>query len=182
MLRGVCNILTGGRPVSGLPQQFLSCANIRILGMPVSFIFMVVIFMIAIFIMQKTSFGIRVHAIGYNPKTSVYSGLGSDKIKFIMFTLSGAVAAIAAAFMLMRFASAESKFASGYDTDTLTSLLIGGISIAGGSGNMIGALLGFITIATLRNGLNHLGVSAIFQTVILGVLIIVSAVNFKKKN
>ena len=182
MLRGVCNILTGCRPVSGLPQQFLSCANIRILGMPVSFIFMVVIFMIAIFIMQKTSFGIRVHAIGYNPKTSVYSGLGSDKIKFIMFTLSGAVAAIAAAFMLMRFASAESKFASGYDTDTLTSLLIGGTSIAGGSGNMIGALLGFITIATLRNGLNHLGVSAIFQTVILGVLIIVSAVNFKKKN
>ena len=182
MLRGVCNILTGGRPVSGLPEQFLSYANIRIFGMPVSFIFMAVIFMAAIFIMQKTSFRIRVHAIGYNPRTSIYSGLGSDKIKFIMFTLSGAVAAIAAAFMLMRFASAESKFASGYDTDTLTSLLIGGISIAGGSGNMIGALLGFITIATLRNGLNHMGISAIFQTVILGILIIISAVNFKKKN
>lgn len=182
MLRGVCNILTGGRPVSGLPREFLGFANIRILGMPVSFIFMIVVFIAAIFIMQKTSFGVKIHAIGYNPKTSEYSGLNSDKIKFILFTLSGAIAAIAATFMLMRFSSAESKFANGYDTDTLTSLLIGGISIAGGSGNMIGALLGFIAIATLRNGLNHLGVSSIFQTVILGVLIIVSAVNFKKKN
>lgn len=182
MLRGVCNILTGGRPVSGLPREFLAVANIRILGMPISFIVMIIVFIIAIFIMQRTTFGVKIHAIGYNPKTSEYSGLNSDKIKFILFTLSGAVAAVAATFMLMRFASAEAKFASGYDTDTLTSLLIGGISIAGGSGNMMGALLGFITIATLRNGLNHLGVSSIYQTVILGVLIIISAVNFKKKN
>ena len=180
-LRGVCSILCSGRPVSGLPSEFIKFSSIRILGMPVSFILMVLVFCIAIFIMQFTSFGIKIHAVGYNPRASEFSGINGDKIKFIMFTLSGAIAAIAAMFMLMRFASAEENFANGYDTDTLTSLLIGGISIGGGSGNMFGALLGFITIATLRNGLNHIGVSATFQTVILGILIIISAVNFKKK-
>lgn len=181
MLRGVCYILTGGRPVSGLPKEFMAISKIRIAGVPLSFIVMIIIFVIAIFIMQKTTFGIKIHAIGYNARTSTFSGIDAKKIKFLLFTLSGAVAALAAMFMLARFASAESEFANGYDTDTLTSLLIGGISIAGGSGNMIGALLGFITIATLRNGLNHIGVSAIYQQFILGGLIILFAINWKKK-
>ncbi len=181
MLRGVCYILTGGRPVSGLPKEFLDFSKVKIAGIPFSFIVMLIIFSIAIFIMQKTTFGIKIHAIGYNARTSTFSGINARKIKFLLFTLSGAIAALASMFMLARFASAESEFANGYDTDTLTSLLIGGISIAGGSGNMIGAFLGFITIATLRNGLNHIGVSAIYQQFILGALIIAFAVNWKKK-
>lgn len=181
MLRGVCYILTGGRPVSGLPKEFLAISKIQIGIVPLSFIVMLIIFMIAIFIMQKTTFGIKIHAIGYNSRTSTFSGINAEKIKFTLFTLSGAIAALAAMFMLTRFASAESEFASGYDTDTLTSLLIGGISIAGGSGNMVGAFLGFITISTLRNGLNHIGVSAIYQQFILGALIILFAINRKRK-
>lgn len=181
MLRGVCYILTGGRPVSGLPKEFLSISKVSLGIIPLSFIVMIIIFLIAIFIMQKTTFGIKIHAIGYNSVTSTFSGINAKKIKFLLFTLSGAVAALASMFMLARFASAESEFASGYDTDTLTSLLIGGISIAGGSGNMVGAFLGFIAISTLRNGLNHMGVSSIYQQFILGALIILFAINWKKK-
>ena len=181
MLRGVCYILTGGRPVSGLPKEFLNISKIKLGVVPLSFIVMLIIFAIAIFIMQKTTFGIKIHSIGYNPKSSTYSGINAPKIKFLLFTLSGAIAALAAMFMLARFASAESEFANGYDTDTMTSLLIGGISIAGGSGNMVGAFLGFITIATLRNGLNHMGVSATYQTFVLGALIILFAINRQKK-
>lgn len=181
MLRGVCYILTGGRPVSGMPREFMALSKVSIGIVPLSFIVMLIIFLIAIFIMQKTTFGIKIHAIGYNPVTSTFSGINAKKIKFLLFTLSGAVAALASMFMLARFASAESEFANGYDTDTLTSLLIGGISIAGGSGNMVGAFLGFVAISTLRNGLNHMGVSAIYQQFILGALIILFAVNWKKK-
>lgn len=181
MLRGVCYILTGGRPVSGMPREFMALSKVSIGIVPLSFIVMLIIFLIAIFIMQKTTFGIKIHAIGYNSVTSTFSGINAKKIKFLLFTLSGAVAALASMFMLARFASAESEFANGYDTDTLTSLLIGGISIAGGSGNMVGAFLGFVTISTLRNGLNHMGVSAIYQQFILGALIILFAVNWKKK-
>ena len=83
-----------------------------------------IIFAIAIFIMQKTTFGIKIHSIGYNPKSSTYSGINAPKIKFLLFTLSGAIAALAAMFMLARFASAESEFANGYDTDFRIPLLI----------------------------------------------------------
>lgn len=182
MLRGVCYILTGGRPVSGLPSEFTRISKMYILGMPISFIVMLVIFIISIVVMQRTTFGIKIHAIGFNARTSRFSGINADRIKFWLFALSGSVAALASMFMLMRFASAESEFANTYDTNTLTAILLGGISISGGSGNMLGAFLGLITVATLKNGLNHLGVTAISQNFIIGLLIIVSAINWKKKD
>lgn len=181
MLRGICYILTGGRSVSGLPSVFTRASKIYILGIPISFILMLVIFAIAIFVMQKTGFGIKVHAIGYNSKASEYSGIKADMIKFWLFVLSGAVAAVASLFMLMRFASAESEFANGYDMDTLTAILLGGISIAGGSGNMLGAFLGLVTVATLKNGLNHMGMTATYQQFIIGLLIVISAIQWKRK-
>ncbi|RGZ00361.1 ABC transporter permease [Clostridium sp. AM58-1XD] len=181
MLRGFCYILTGGRSVSGLPQSFTRVSKMYILGIPISFIIMMIIFAAAIFIMQKTGFGIKVHAIGYNAKASEFSGIKADGIKFWLFVLSGCVAAVASLFMLMRFASAESEFANGYDMDTLTAILLGGISIAGGSGNMLGAFLGLVTVATLKNGLNHMGMTATYQQFIIGLLIVISAIQWKKK-
>ncbi len=180
MLRGACFILTGGRPVSGLPKEFLDVAKWNLFGIPFTFILMIAAFVIAIFIMQRTSFGIKLHAIGYNAKASKFSGIQSDKLKFWLYVLSGTVAAIAATFMLTRFASAESAFGTGYDTDVLTSVLIGGMSIAGGSGNLLGALLGVLTIGTLRNGMNHLEISALYQQMVLGALIVISAAKWRK--
>ena len=182
MLRGVCYILTGGRPVSGLPRDFLAISKLRLLGMPVSFIVMIAMFAAAIVIMQYTTFGIKAHAIGYNPKASIFSGIHADRIKFWLFALSGTVAAVASSFMLMRFGSAESEFAGGYDTSSLTAVLLGGISISGGSGNMLGTLLGLIAVATLKNGLTHMGMSSTNQQFVLGLLIVLSAINWKRKN
>lgn len=181
MLRGACFILTGGRPVSGLPKEFLAVAKWNVAGVPATFLIMLAAFCCAIFIMKRTSFGMKLHAIGYNPKASTFSGIKSDKIKFGLYVLSGTVAAIAAAFMLTRFASAESAFATGYDTDVLTSVLVGGMSIAGGSGNLLGALLGLLTIGSLRNGMNHMEISALYQQMVLGALIVISAANWKRK-
>lgn len=181
MLRGVCYILTGGRPVSGLPQSFTRISKMYMMGIPISFVVMIVLFVIAIVVMQRTTFGIRIHAIGYNAKASQFSGIPADRIKFWLFVLSGSIAALASMFMLMRFASAESEFANSYDTQTLTAILLGGISISGGSGNMFGALLGLVSVSILKNGLNHLGVASIQQNFIIGLLIILSAMQLKKK-
>lgn len=181
MLRGFCYILTGGRSVSGLPSEFTRVSKMYLFNVPVSFLLMMIIFIVAIFVMQKTRFGIQVHAIGYNAKASRFSGIQADRVKFWLFVLSGCVAAIASMFMLMRFASAESEFASGYDTDTLVAILLGGIDIAGGSGNMLGAFLGLVAVATLKNGLNHMGMTATYQQFIVGMLIVISAVRWKKK-
>ena len=182
MLRGVCYILTGGRPVSGLPQEFIQISKLKFCGLSMSFLVMMVMFVIVIIIMEYTSVGVKIHAIGYNPKTSIYSGISADKIKFVLFLVSGAVAAIASFFMLMRFGSAESEFANGYDTNALTAVLLGGISISGGSGNMFGTLLGLIAVAMLKNGLTHMGMSSTNQQFILGLLIVISAIQIQKKS
>lgn len=182
MLRGVCYILANGRPVSGLPTAFTSISKIKIMGMSVSFIILVIMYIAAIILMQKTTFGIKVHAIGYNATASIFSGIKADKIKFWLFAVSGCIAALASSFMLMRFGSAEAEFASGYDTTTLVAILLGGVSIAGGSGNMIGVLFGLIAVATLQNGLNHMNVTSIQQRFVLGLLILISAINRRKKD
>lgn len=181
MLRGVCYILTGGRPVSGLPRAFIQISKIKICGLSISFLVMIIMFVFAILIMQRTSVGIKIHAIGYNSKTSIYSGINADGIKFVLFCISGVVAAIASFFMLMRFGSAESEFANGYDTNALTAVLLGGVSIAGGSGNMLGTLLGLIAVSMLKNGLTHMGMSSTNQQFILGLLIVVSAIDLKNR-
>lgn len=167
--------------MSGLPSEFTRVSKMYVLGVPISFLLMLAIFAVAIFVMQKTRIGIQVHAVGYNARASRFSGIEADKIKFRLFVMSGCVAAIASMFMLMRFASAESEFANGYDTDTLVAILLGGINIAGGSGNMLGAFLGLITVAILKNGLNHIGMTATYQQFIVGLLIVISAVRLPKK-
>lgn len=182
MLRGVCYILTGGRPVSGLPRAFIQISKIKVCGLSVSFLVMMAMFVVAIIIMEYTSVGVRIHAIGYNAKASIYSGISADRLKFILFLVSGAVASVAAFFMLMRFGSAESEFANGYDTNALTAVLLGGISISGGSGNMFGTLLGLIAVAMLKNGLTHMGMSSTNQQFILGLLIVISAIQIQKKS
>lgn len=182
LFRGICYVLTGGAPVSGLPKEFTDFAKVRILGIPFSFVLMIILFVIATIIMERTSFGVKIHAIGYNATATRYSGINSDLIKFWLFVVSGCMAAIAGMFMLMRFSSAESAFATSYDTSSLTALLLGGIDIGGGKGTMIGGFLGLITIAILKNGLNHMGVQSIVQNFILGLLIIVTAIRRKEKN
>lgn len=181
MFRGICYILTGGRPVSGLPRAFTSVSRWNVWGAPMTFIIMLAMFGVGLWFMKYTSFGIKLHAIGYNSRASIFSGVHSDRIKFLLYVFSGAVGAVAGTFMLTRFASAESAFGFGYDTDALTSVLVGGMSIGGGSGNLLGALLGVLTIGSLRNGLNHLEISSLYQQIVLGVLIVVSAAKWKRQ-
>lgn len=181
MFRGICYILTGGRPVSGLPRSFTGVSRWNAGGVPMTFIIMLAMFGVGIWLMKYTTFGIKLHAIGYNSRASIFSGVHANRIKFLLYVFSGAVGAVAGAFMLTRFASAESAFGFGYDTDALTSVLVGGMSIGGGSGNLLGALLGVLTIGSLRNGLNHLEISSLYQQIVLGALIVISAAKWRKQ-
>lgn len=181
MFRGICYILTGGRPVSGMPRPFLAASRWNVAGVPATFIIMLAMFAAGVWAMKYTSFGIKLHAIGFNSRASQFSGVRSDWIKFWLYVLSGAVSAVCGVFMLTRFASAESAFGYGYDTDALTSVLVGGMSIAGGSGNLVGALLGVLTIGSLRNGLNHMEISSLYQQILLGALIVVSAAKWRRQ-
>lgn len=174
MVRGLCYILTLGRAVSGYPSSFFFLGTGAILGIPVSIWALLAILVPAVFILERGYIGRYLVAIGNNQKAALYSGINVSRIKVLLFGFCGFVTSIASVFLIARISSAEATLGSGYELDVITASLIGGVDINGGSGKVQGAILGILIIGVLRNGLNMMGVSVIYQSIILGVLLLAS--------
>ena len=181
LFRGLCYILTSGRAVSGYPAAFFTLGTGDVLGVPISVIVLLVMYAAAWLVLEKSWFGRYVLAIGNNQNTARYSGIRVDRMKIALFTLCGALTAVASAFLISRLSSAEATLGSGYELDIITAALIGGIDINGGSGKLQGTFLGILIIGILRNGLNMMGLSVIYQSIILGALLLVAVADLGGK-
>lgn len=174
MLRGIVYIITQGSPISGYPESFYFLGQGKIGVLPVNVLFMFMVFAIGYYIIKKTRFGRYTYALGNNEETVWFSGINVVRTRFMIFLVNGVFAGIAGVFYVSQYASAQSDAGSGIELDVITAVLIGGTHIFGGRGSLIGTLLGVILIGTLRNGLNLIGVSSLYQTVILGILILIA--------
>ena len=174
MLRGIVYIITQGSPISGYPESFYFLGQGKIGVLPVNVLFMFMVFAIGYYIIKKTRFGRYTYALGNNEETVWFSGINVVRTRFIIFLVNGVFAGIAGVFYVSQYGSAQSDAGSGIELDVITAVLIGGTHIFGGRGSLIGTLLGVILIGTLRNGLNLIGVSSLYQTVILGILILIA--------
>jgi ribose/xylose/arabinose/galactoside ABC-type transport system permease subunit len=174
MVRGLCYILTLGRAVSGYPNPFFFLGTGSILGLPVSIWALSILLVPSILILEWGYIGRYLIAIGNNQRVARYSGLAVGRIKVLLFAFCGFVTSIASVFLIARISSAEATLGSGYELDVITAALIGGVDINGGSGKIQGAILGILIIGVLRNGLNMMGVSVIYQSIVLGVLLLVA--------
>jgi ribose transport system permease protein len=174
MLRGLVYVITEGKPISGYPSSFYFLGQGSILGIPFNVFFMVMMFIIGYIIISRTRFGRYIYALGNNEEAVLYSGVNVVKIRFITFLVNGLISAIAGVLLVSRLASAEANLGNGIELDVITAVLIGGTHIFGGKGSLIGTFLGILIIGVLRNGLNLMGVSVLFQTVILGALILIA--------
>lgn len=181
LFRGLCYILTSGRAVSGYPAAFFTLGTGDVLGVPISVIVLLVMYAAAWLVLEKSWFGRHVLAIGNNQNTARYSGIRVDRMKIALFTLCGALTAVASAFLISRLSSAEATLGSGYELDIITAALIGGIDINGGSGKLQGTFLGILIIGILRNGLNMMGLSVIYQSIILGALLLAAVADLGGK-
>lgn len=179
MFRGLCYIMTSGRAVSGYPLSFFVLGSGDILGLPISVLVLAVCYIGAWFILERTYFGRYILAIGNNQNTTRYSGVRVDRVKILLFTFCGVMTAMASVFLISRLSSAEATLGSGYELDIITAALIGGIDINGGSGKLQGTFLGILIIGVLRNGLNLMGLSVIYQSIILGVLLLAAVAKRK---
>ncbi|MEK3888380.1 ABC transporter permease [Bacillus sp. FSL K6-3431] len=173
-LRGLVYIITEGKPISGYPESFYFLGQGTVFGLPFNVIVMVLLFTIAYLIIKKTRVGRYVYALGNNEETVRYSGINVVRLRFMTFLMSGVFAAISGVFYVSRYASAQADAGDGIELDVITAVLIGGTHIFGGRGSLLGTFLGILLIGTLRNGLNLMGVSVLFQTMILGVLILIA--------
>jgi ribose transport system permease protein len=183
MARGLALILTGGRPIGDLPPivRFIGSGKI-LFGIYMPIIVMLVIYVLAFWILKYTWQGRSTYAIGGNKEASRLSGIKVDRTIMITYIISGFCAAVAAVLNGGRLNSANPTAGVEYEMDAIAASVIGGASLAGGEGTIIGTFIGALLISVLRNGLNILGTSSYWQQLVIGAVIIAAVMVDTVKN
>ena len=143
-------------------------------GFPISFIFVVVVFVIMHIFLTFSELGRQIYCVGGNPEAARLSGINSGQVLRIVYSLSGFLCGIAAIILVGRVSSANATAATTYDTDAIAACIIGGASFMGGKGTIWGTLTGALLIAVIRNGLNLLGAQSDIQFIVIGLVIIIA--------
>lgn len=168
--RGLSLVISGGVPIP-FPDSVSHLGDTLGDWLPVPVLVMVVMGLIAAFVLGRTYIGRSMYAIGGNEEAARLSGLRVRRQKLAIYALSGLFAAVAGVVLAARLSSAQPQAADGYELDAIAAVVIGGASLAGGTGKASGTLIGALILAVLRNGLNLLNVSAFWQQVVIGVVI-----------
>jgi ribose transport system permease protein len=176
LLRGVALVLSNGSPISGFSGDFFSMLGGGYLAglIPLPVVWMLVLFVLFWFLLSRTVFGRHVYATGGNAEAARLSGVKTDQVQILVYTLAGVMAAFAGIILTSRLDSAQPTAGAGYELDAITAVVLGGTSLAGGRGWIFGTLVGALLIGVLNNGLNLLGVSAFYQQVIKGAVILLA--------
>ncbi|MET8767021.1 substrate-binding domain-containing protein [Streptomyces sp. NPDC004658] len=168
--RGLALVISQGSPIA-FPDSVSHLGDTLGGWLPVPVLVMVVMGLIAAFVLGRTYIGRSMYAIGGNEEAARLSGLRVKRQKLAIYALSGLFAAAAGIVLASRLSSAQPQAADGYELDAIAAVVIGGASLAGGTGKASGTLIGALILAVLRNGLNLLSVSAFWQQVVIGVVI-----------
>ncbi|MBM7090634.1 substrate-binding domain-containing protein [Streptomyces sp. NPDC012461] len=168
--RGLSLVISQGSPIA-FPDSVSHLGDTLGGWLPVPVLVMIGMGLITAFILGRTYIGRSMYAIGGNEEAARLSGLRVKKQKLAIYALSGLFAAAAGIVLASRLASAQPQAAQGYELDAIAAVVIGGASLAGGTGKASGTLIGALILAVLRNGLNLLSVSAFWQQVVIGVVI-----------
>lgn len=182
MARGVALLVTGGLPVPShhiahemkayLPDQLLWLGGGRLLGIPTAFLVAVLVVLLGWFITRYTRLGRSLYAIGGNREAARVSGINLDSSKMTVYALSGAFAGIAALVLTGRMNSANALMGEGMELQSIAAVVIGGSNLYGGEGGVGGTFVGAVIMGVLNNGLNLLDVSAFWQRVIIGAVLV----------
>jgi ribose transport system permease protein len=180
---GVVLGLTKGWPITEIPASFLPIAQGSFLGLPIPVWIAAAIAVLAHVLLTYTAFGRRTYAIGGNEQATFLSGIDVRRIKFLLYMISAATASIAGIILVARFNSAQADTGKGWELDAIAAAVIGGTSLAGGSGSVLGVVIGACIMGVIKNGLVLMRVSSYWQTAIIGVIIVLAAVldRFKKR-
>lgn len=172
MASGLAYVVGQGAPINGLPRDFGKIANTQILGLQIPVLVMIAGVIILGLVMRRTSYGMRIYAVGGNPIAALIAGVKTQRILFSVYAISGLLAGLSGVMLASRVISGPPNLGQGYELDAIAAVVIGGASLLGGRGSIWGTALGLILIQTLNNGLDILLVPAYWQSVIKGALII----------
>ena len=181
-LQGVSLYLANGSPQNwidtGIDFKFLGQGTL--LGIPVPVYIFAVVFLISLYVLKYTEFGRNVYAVGDSREAARLSGINTKKVEALCFVITGFLSALSSIILISRLSVGEPTAGDGYELDALAMVYIGGCSTSGGSGSVVGTLIGAILLSVISNALNLLGVSPFIQKVVKG-LIIIGAVLLEKQ-
>nr|WP_139497372.1 ATP-binding cassette domain-containing protein [Escherichia coli] len=173
-LRGMGLFMTNALPVPIDENEVLDWLGGQFLGVPVSALIMMVLFALFVFISRKTAFGRSVFAVGGNATAAQLCGINVRRVRILIFTLSGLLAAVTGILLAARLGSGNAGAANGLEFDVIAAVVVGGTALSGGRGSLFGTLLGVLVITLIGNGLVLLGINSFFQQVVRGVIIVVA--------
>ena len=176
LLRGASLVMSKGSPITGFSSDFFAILGGGYIArsIPVPVVSMLAIFALFWFVLKQTVFGRHVYATGGNAEAAMLSGVNTDRIQILVYTISGAMAAIAGLILTSRLNSAQPTAGAGYELDAIAAVVLGGTSLSGGRGWIFGTLVGALLIGVLNNGLNLLSVPSFYQQVIKGAVILLA--------
>ncbi|ENR6546610.1 ribose ABC transporter permease [Vibrio cholerae] len=178
LLRGVTMVYTDGRPIStgftDTADTFVWFGTGYALGIPVPVWLMVVVFAGAWYLLNHTRFGRYVYAVGGNESATRLSGINVDRVKIGVYAICGLLAALAGIIVTSRLSSAQPTAGMGYELDAIAAVVLGGTSLMGGKGRIMGTLIGALIIGFLNNALNLLDVSSYYQMIAKAVVILLA--------
>jgi ribose transport system permease protein len=173
--QGVALALTNGGVVAGLPDGIASFTSGRILGIPALVWATVVVFIVLYFVQRQTTFGIRVLAVGGNSEAARLSGVPVNRIRLLVFVISGLTTALAGLALLVRVQSGQPNANQTLALEAIAAVVVGGTSLTGGRGSIVRTLWGVLLIAVLRNGLDLMGINDDVKQIVIGVVFIIAA-------
>lgn len=172
--KGLAYVYTGGSPVRVVTKewQFLGAGYIGIFPTPV--VILIIVLIITAIIMNRTKMGRHMYAVGGNQQAAEFSGIKVEKVKFFVHAFSGLMAGLAGIVLASRMYSGQPTAGDGAEMDAIAAVVVGGTSMAGGSGKIGGTIIGGLIIGVLNNGLNLLNVNSFWQYVVKGVVILLA--------
>ncbi|CAM3645852.1 ABC transporter permease [Erysipelothrix urinaevulpis] len=174
---GINLVITKGKAISNIPQQIHFLGKGNILGIPIPFIFTLIVLGIILFIVFKTKTGRYIYAIGNNKEAADLLGVNVDKIRVQIYMIVGTISALAGILYVARLGSAQTAIGENWPMNSIASSVIGGVALTGGIGNPAGALLGATIISVIQNMIVLFGVNIYWQTAVSGI-VVVAAISF----
>jgi ribose/xylose/arabinose/galactoside ABC-type transport system permease subunit len=172
--RGLALTYTEGKPITGLPDSFRFIGTGTIGPIPTPIVIAATAYIIFYILLNRTTFGQAIYAIGNNPVAARFAGLSVNRTVTIVYMITGGLSALAGLILIARLGSAQPTAGLSFELDAIAAVVVGGTSFSGGQGGLGGTLIGVLIIAVLDNGLNLMNVSSFYQPVVSGIVIAVA--------
>ena len=173
--RGLARVLIGDRSIKMFPQWFEDLGQQPLfLNIPFSVMIFMAVLICVVISLEYTGFGRHIYTIGINQNVALYSGINVARVKMLLFIFSGIISAIAGILYAARLGTVRGDMGLGFELDIITIVLLGGVSIFGGSGSIYGVILSILIVLYLRNGMSLSNITGHLQTGVIGVLLILS--------